>query len=254
MERKGAQLIESVHRALVLLKLINQSGSISVTEAAAALGVNASTSHRLLMTLVADGFVVRRSDRRYATGPELAAPVAPGDIVTGHLRPALEELAQRTGETVHVGTLIGTRMQYLDGIETRQHPLRFSLRIGEWVPANRSAGGKALLADLTDDEIDARFAMALSGPHRALGTVDMESLHEQIEEIRTTRIGWNFGDTEPGVAAMAISVGTAGAPRAALAVAVPMARFTKEKGEQWSEYLIEIADAVDTATERGEGA
>jgi IclR family acetate operon transcriptional repressor len=244
--RKDAPRVESVHRALVLLKLIIEDGSISVTEAAAALEVNASTAQRLLVTLVHDGFAIQREDRRYGDGSALAHVGASGTTpqLTTQLRPALEKLFDRVGETVHLATLVGTRIQNIDGIEASWHPLRFGSRVGVWLPAHITSGGKALLADLSDGEVDARYKMALTSPRAHSVEVDLVSLHEQLEDIRDSRIAWNFEESEPGLAAMSISVGAQHGPRAALSVALPIARFTKELGAKWSADLIEIADEI----------
>lgn len=244
MYRKDAPRVESVHRALVLLKLIIEEGSISVTEAAAALEVNASTAQRLLVTLVHDGFATQREDRRYGDGSALAQVGVATPQLTTRLRPALEKLFERVGETVHVATLVGTRIQNIDGIEASWHPLRFGSRVGAWLPAHITSGGKALLADLSDDEVDARYKMALTSPRAHSVDVDLVSLHEQLDDIRDSRIAWNFEESEPGLAAMSISVGEQHGPRAALSVALPIARFTKELGAKWSADLIEIADEI----------
>lgn len=228
------------------MKLIIEEGALSVTDAASVLDVNASTAHRLLVTLVLDGFAVQRDDRLYAVGPALhnpalAAPLAPP---TMSLRPALEALFTRTGETVHTSTLVGTRIQHVDGIESTSYSLRFGLRVGVWLPAHITAGGKALLAELSNDEVLARYKMALSGPRGQRLDIDLDSLIDQLDDVRATRIAWNFEESEPGLAAMAVSVGTLGGERAAMTIAVPIARYTRELGERWSGDLIEIADEV----------
>ncbi|GAA5035698.1 IclR family transcriptional regulator [Microbacterium fluvii] len=243
MERNEAPRIESVHRALVLVKLLSDTESISVTEAAAALSVNASTAQRLLATLVLDGFAVQQTDRRYAVGPAMTS-VGPPRQASNLVRSAMEELLARTGETVHLAYLAGTRIQHTDGIEATAHALRFTLRVGVWLPAHLTAGGKALLADLTDDEVDARYSMALAGPRASRLNVDMAQLHDQLDEVRETRVAWNLEESEPGLAAVAISISQEGGQHAALSVALPIARFSKERGEQWSADLIDIADRL----------
>ncbi|HKP05725.1 MAG TPA: IclR family transcriptional regulator [Microbacterium sp.] len=243
---RNTTLVLSVHKALVLAKMLLDVESLGVTEAAVALGVNASTAQRLLATLTADGFAVRRDDRRYVVGPFLRSEeYAPTSLpISGQLRPYLERLFERTGETVHVATLVGIRIQHLDGIEASHHSLRFGLRTGVWLPAHITSGGKALLAQLSDPEVEARYRMALAGPRGQRLDVDLPSLREQLDDVRDTGIGWNFEESEPGLAAMAVAVILADGQRAALSVALPVARFTKEKGERWAADLREIAQTV----------
>jgi IclR family transcriptional regulator, acetate operon repressor len=244
--RKDAPRVESVHRALVLLKLIIEEGSLGVTEAAAVLDVNASTAQRLLATLMHDGFAAQGRDRRYSAGPALHSPGLATRIpqLTDHLRPALEALFERSGETVHLAALVGTRVLHLDGIEAHTHTLRFGLRVGVWLPAHLTAGGKALLADLSDEEVESRYALATAGARTQRPLVDLVSLRARLDEVRASRIAWNVDESEPGIAAMSISVGDFGGRRVAMSIALPSARFTPELGEKWSRDLIDIADAI----------
>ncbi|MGP6204652.1 IclR family transcriptional regulator [Microbacterium sp. F2] len=245
MERK-VEPIQSVSRALTLMSLVLDEGSVNVTEAAAALDVNVSTAYRLLATLAMQDFVERGADKRYSVGPALRVDHAafPQPSLVMRLRPALERLFERTDETVHIATLAGTQIQHLDGIEATSHSLRFGLRVGVWLPAHRTSAGKALLAELTDEEIDARYRMAMASPRRGRVDVDLESLHEQIADVRETRIGWNFEESEPGIAAMAIATGDLGGQRAAISISMPIARFTRDKGERWAAELIDLVDSL----------
>lgn len=244
--RKAMQRVESVHRALQLATLLRERGELGVTEAAGELGVNASTAHRLLGTLALNGFAAQRADRRYVPGPQLApAASGYGSVPFGvRLRPYLEGLYERIGETVHVASLVGTRIQHLDGIEATHHPLRFGLRVGVWLPAHITAGGKVLLADLTDAEVAARYAMAVAGGRVEAVAADMESLYEQLDDIRDTGVAWNFGESEPGLAALAASTGFIGGQSAAISVAVPLARYSKSRGDAWVAALMGVIDRI----------
>lgn len=254
MERNDASSLEpsnpvklrSVERALTLIRMLMGEKSLSVTEAARELQVNASTAQRLLATLVVNGFAVQRPDRRYAISPSMttAGATIAGPPLSARLRPYLEKLFEATGETVHIATLAGTRIQHLDGIEATHHALRFGLRVGVWLPAHLTSGGKVLLANLPDHEVDARYQMVLTSPRRTMTDVDLQSLHEQLDDIRDSGVGWNFEESEPGLAAMAISTGEIDGQRAALSVALPIARFSSEKGKRWSAALLEIAETI----------
>lgn len=237
-----------MHRALVLVKLLIEEGSLGVLESAEALGVNASTAQRLLATLVQDGFAVQSKDRRYHLGPALHNPALLGSVpkVAERLRPALDSAFDRAGETVHLATLVGTRIQNIDGIEATHQILRFGLRVGVWLPAHITSGGKVLLAELTNDEVEARYKVALAGSQGQALNVDVPALLDQLDEVRETRVAWNFEQSEPGIAAVSISIGELDQQRAALSIAAPITRYTPELGKQWANDLIEIADAVAT--------
>lgn len=126
----------------------------------------------------------------------------------------------------------------------RTHTLRLGLRVGVWLPAHVTSGGRALLADLSDDDVDARYKSTHVGPRAHGADVDLATLHEQLAAIRRSRIAWNFEESQPGVAAMSISVGEFGGERVALSIALPAARYTRELGGKWAQNLIDVADAI----------
>ena len=67
------------------------------------------------------------------------------------IKPLMNEVVGRTGETVQLATLEGSRAVYLDLSES-PHPVKLTSRAGARLPAHTSAIGKALLADLDPDE------------------------------------------------------------------------------------------------------
>jgi IclR-like helix-turn-helix domain-containing protein len=104
--------IQSVDRALVLLETIAEAGGeASLTDLANRTGLNISTCHHLLTTLIQRGFAAKMPGRRlYALGGRI--------LYLGHAclqvdlprraQPYLETINQATGETVHLAALQAT--------------------------------------------------------------------------------------------------------------------------------------------------
>jgi DNA-binding IclR family transcriptional regulator len=235
--------VESVHRALVLLKLLVQEGSLSVTEAAKALDVDPSTAQRLLATLTGDGFAEQGELRRYRPGPELLRPGAMVSLPSLRVRarPYLESLFERVGETVHLATLVGTTIHHHDGIEAATHPLRFGLRVGVVLPAHVTSAGKAMLADLTPAELAARYRTAPPAVGAAAAALDLDKLQRDLAETRRTGVGMNFQESEDGVAAIAVSLGVIDGEHAAFSIAMPIARFGSGDAGRLSDHLLRTA-------------
>lgn len=232
--------VESVHRALVLLARIMSGGPLSVTDAAATLKVNASTAYRLLATLVHDGFATQMPDRRYAAGPVLDATAHVDAVaaITKRLRPALETLLERTGETVHLARLVGTRIQHIDGIEASWHPLRFGARVGVWLPAAVTSAGKAMLAARSDEDVRRRYGVQ-EGEDGSI-----EELFEQLRGVRQGAAAVNVNESEIGVAALAVSLGVIDDTPLAFSIAVPSPRFSEASAQIWQEDLRAVAEDV----------
>lgn len=211
--------ITSVDNALQLALRLRE-GSLAVSEAADELGVARSTAHRLLAMLVYRGFARQGPDRRYTAGPALGtAGGAPAAVE--HLawvaRPHLRTLADRVGETVNLMVLTGTVVRFVDSLESRQ-VLHIGSRAGVVLPAERTSGGKALLATLADTEVIHRFA---AEP----GRVDVDRLLADLAAVRARGYGLNTEETERGVRAVGVAVHAGDGAVAAVAVAAPAQRL-----------------------------
>lgn len=217
---------------------MSDNGSLTVTEAAQELDVNPSTAQRLLVTLVADGFAQQGERKRYELGPassRLAHASTP--LLRSRVRPFLERLFERVDETVHLAVLIGTEIHHLDGIEA-SHTLRFGLRTGVRLPAHVTSAGKAMLAELPNEAVKARY----DGIRQGEATVDLDELYRVLANTRHRGIGVNFEESEPGVAAFAAALGTIDGETAALSIAMPNARFSRNDTEKYAHHLNRTVD------------
>ncbi|WP_235829236.1 IclR family transcriptional regulator [Gulosibacter macacae] len=231
--------VQSVHRALMLLKMLGASPAVSVSEAAAELGVNASTAQRLLATLVADGFAVQDERRLYSAGPEFlgAGSRNGGQSLIETIRPYLERLFVRTNETVHLAVLIGTWVHHVDGVEATQHALRFGSRTGVKLPAHVTSAGRAMMSELSRSEVLARY---LDDPQNSAGvrSIDeMEPILRMLGNVQHGDFGVNFGDSEDGVAAFGMSLGHIQGQHVGFSIAMPHARFTAQHAVSFRQML-----------------
>lgn len=235
--------IESVDNALRLLLMLRERKLIRVSEAARDLGIAPSTAHRLLAMLVHYGFV--RHDpatRGYLAGQALVdvglAAVRHIDI-RQHARPYLERLSNETGETVHLTVIDGENVLFLDAVECSRQALRASERTGTRLPVNCTASGKAILAEMTSDEV----AEALPNGKRLPGLTDQSivrrsDLEEELSRIRERGYAINLGESEPGISAVAAAVPTGlVAERASIVITAPSSRVDEE-------WFVKTGDAV----------
>ncbi|MBQ0828233.1 IclR family transcriptional regulator [Streptomyces tagetis] len=241
--------IESVDRALRLLTILHDGTELSATDAAQRLGVVVSTAYRLLSSLVYRGYAVQGRDRRYRLGPALV-PASARPLTVGSVRAlahsSLETLHERTSETVQLMVLERRSIRFVDGIES-EHPLRVGVRTGEKMPAHCSAGGKALLAAMSNAALDRLYQTGLP-PWPTARVNDLATLKRQLVRVRQQGYGRNDEETEQGVSGVGMAVGDMlGQPVAALTVAVPSARFTRDHIDT---CLAALADVVAETTER----
>ncbi|RYY13594.1 MAG: IclR family transcriptional regulator, partial [Alphaproteobacteria bacterium] len=196
-------------KGLLLLETLARSDRPrGITELASELGFTKSNVHRLLATLQSRGYV-----RQVPAGStyELTLKIWElGSIVVRKLdlvtlaRPAMERLAEATGETVHLSVLDDTDVVYVDKIES-SHQIRAHTSIGMRAPAFAMATGKAMLAHEPGAELE-RFRPLLKR-YTATTRVTLEALRLDVEQVR--KLGYAMvlhGEWRDGIAACACAV------------------------------------------------
>ncbi|WP_329410413.1 IclR family transcriptional regulator [Nocardia vinacea] len=230
-------MLESVDHALRLVQLLRDTGAVRLSDAAAELGVAPSTAHRLFATLMYRGFAVQDENRRYHPGPAMGAgPARRGWTreFTELARPQMEALAARCGETVNLVIQVGTQVRFLLSAESSEI-LRVGDRQGQVLDAERTAGGKILLAELPRDVLaqlylrHPRWTAASPVPgDRTMPPDQFEAFTRELAGCRKAGFAVNLQQTEVGVAAFAMAIHNhAGHVLGALSVASPVERYQK---------------------------
>lgn len=239
MKNKPTYGIASVDSALLLASLLQQEGAMRVTDVAARLGVSVSTAHRLLGMLVYRDFAEQLPDRRYAAGSVLRrGPVQQASVA--RLRevalPHLRRLVEAVRETANVMVLAGSEVRFVATVESDQ-VLRVGDRTGRTLPAHQSSGGKAVLATLDGGQLAA-----------VLEPLDEAAVTRVVRELRAVRrrgLAVNDQETEAGLTAVGIAVPPAGGfADAALSVAAPTARYSRDLLPDWGVALAAAARAI----------
>jgi len=106
---------------------------------------------------------------------------------------------------VHLGVLDGTCVYYLDKVGGRQ-ALEVPSRVGGRVPAHATALGKAMLAWLPPEQVDADYQGGL--PRRTRGTIgDLGTLHQELHRVRREHgLAFERGECSPGFTCVGIAL------------------------------------------------
>lgn len=240
--------IESVDNALKLLLLLGEQPSIRLTEASQFLGVASSTAHRVLAMLQYRGFV--RQDpvsKAYGPGPALtgvAFSVISRMDINGIARPVMQTLNDRLNESVHLGALEGSHVRFIEAIESRR-AVRVASRLGRSLPAHCTSLGKALLAELDEDELHRLYPTERLPVVTDKSISQRSALEAQLAMVRRVGFATNREESEDGVASVAVAVPTKTPDlRIGLSVSAPIARLpanaTKMLGAQLAAAAAEI--------------
>jgi DNA-binding IclR family transcriptional regulator len=233
------RLVGSVQRAFgVIDVLADADGELGTNEIARRTGVNPSTVSRLLATLVTGGLVEHVPETgRYRLGPRL---VQLGNVVLARLdlrqiaRPHLHALVEATGETATLSTE-GDRDAVTVDFVRSPFSVQGVAQLGRPSIAHATATGKVLLA----------FGRRPfpPGPLKAYTDrtiVKRSELAAELETIRERGYGYNFGEREDDLHAIAAPVwGSHGELAAIIGVQGPATRFHREAMDAAVEPLLE---------------
>lgn len=231
------QPVQSVTRALRVLEALAEgagrgdggAGGVGVIELARATGLSAPTVHRLLATLLEEGYVARsEGSLRYRLGPRLfslaVSAESPLASVRERVAPVMEELRDRFGETVNLAVLDRRHIVYVHQVESQRSVRAFN-RIGNRVLAHASAAGKALLAHAPPATLD---ALLDSGELAALTPATLTSpaaLSRDLERVRGRGYALDLGEQDAEIVCVAAAVPAVGLrPAAAVSVSGPALR------------------------------
>jgi DNA-binding IclR family transcriptional regulator len=207
--------IQSIDRAVELLEAVAAAPEPETGPALAdACGLNRSTAWRILATLEHHGLVEREpATNRYGLGFAVVrlAAAAGHEPLVRLAHPVLRRLAQATGETVNLAVARRLELVYADQVQA-PHVMAPDW-LGHTVPLHATSTGKAFLAALPEDELDALLRAPLE---RFTDTTitDPRALHQELDATRERGYAISRGELEPAL------WGVSAAARAAAVVSV----------------------------------
>lgn len=212
--------LQSVDTALQLTLLLRDSGALTISGAAAELGLGLSTVHRSMAMLVYRGFAVRTESRMYLPGPALATSALQpglGSDLTCLCQHHMEAMAVETGETCHLIILQDANCHFIHSVEG-SNPVRVGTRCGQVMPATQNSGGLVMLSEMSPRELRALYS--------SLNDEEFENLRKRLRRTRDRGHGTNFGFFEQDVSAVAACLlNDVGDVLGAVSLAVPSNRF-----------------------------
>lgn len=239
--------LQSVRRALRALELIAEAGDLGVTELGRRLGVHKATASRLVATLAERGLVERDPvSEKYRLGFGLirlaGAAMAGLDLVrTAH--PILEDLADRTRETVNLGVLSGDSVVYIDQVAGARSIVAVSW-VGRRTPLHCTSNGKVLLAYMNERERDGLLSKPLEQATEHT-VIDPEEIRSQLGEIERRGYATTMEELEEGLNAVAAPIRSVdGEVAAALSVSGPAFRMRPIDLPRIGRLTIDAATAI----------
>lgn len=205
------RLVGSDRVLAVLIELAGHADGVGLDELARAMGSAKSTVHRALAALKRAGFAEQDSRGSYLLGDEfLRLAFSHHELRPDHIRvrPALEELSQHFGETVHYAVLSGRSVVYRSKVDPPAGAVQLTSVVGGRNPAYCTAVGKLLLSyALHDDQAVLDWVGDAELPRRTDRTITTaDGLCEELREIRRQGYSVDDQENETGVNCVALPV------------------------------------------------
>ena len=236
---------KTVAKAFRLLELLTHSGKpMGVTELADAAGLGKSNAHRLLQTLLELGYVRPSNDGSYEPtlllwemGNRVLRRLSLRDVA----RPYMIELSELTSETVHLSSLDGFEVLYIDKIDSSE-PVMAYTQIGARAPAYCTATGKAMIAYRSEPDIAKCISKAHQFTPKTITSLD--KFLDEARAIQSHRFAINVGEWRADIMGAASAIlDSSGTTVGAIGISGPASRLTKRG-------LVSIAQKIVSAAER----
>lgn len=229
--KHSADTVQSVKRALEILHILSFNASSSgmrFSDLQAQSGLSKGTLHRLLKSLLNEGFVEQAvGSRVYYLGLEflsMGARAANRLDIRAMTQPSLDRLAQATGDTVMLTIRSGMDAVCIDRAEG-SFPIRvLTQNVGTRRPLGIGSGSLALLAAAPDDEVD-NILRRNASRLKDYPNVTDDSLRRAIADTRERGYAFNPGHLLKGMYGVGVSIHLGKQAIAALSVAANYGRM-----------------------------
>lgn len=197
----------AIRRTCLVLREVAAAANTgaSLPQLVAATGMPKSSVHRYLEVLVQEGFLERDATAgTYRLGASFVTLSSnEAQLLAVRARPFLERLRDRFDETVNFGMLSGDNVVYLDIVESPR-AVRLAARVGDRDMVHSTALGKAITAELPEDEV--RSLLQRTGlPRRTANTITrIPDFIKHLELVR--RNGFALDDQENDIEGRCVAV------------------------------------------------
>ncbi|ELY58685.1 IclR family transcriptional regulator [Natronolimnohabitans innermongolicus] len=218
--------VSTTRKTFEILEALKEEEGVTITELTRRTDLSKSTAYRHLATLTDMGYVIERDGEYYIGFRLVEISEQARTRKTGYTaaKRKVFELGQETDERA-----VFIVEEAYDAVYVYRHGSLTNTMIGKRRPLHCMASGKVILAEWTDDEVDAFIDARGLDAHTDHTITDRDSLYAELDRIRDRGYATNNEEFMEGMGGVAVPVFTPDDELlGALAVFGPASRFTGE--------------------------
>jgi DNA-binding IclR family transcriptional regulator len=235
-------------RALEILLLFVEQPIMAVHALSERLAMRKSTAYRFVSGLRDRGFLDDAGAGQYRLGPrifQLAEAARQSLGIVDLSVPVMEELAQATGETCLLTTVVADRALAVRQVAAPK-PARLTFQPGVMRPLHAGASAKVLFAFLPDKHRERLLQTNRFERRTTRSVTDPVRLRRQLAQIRAQGYSVTTGEYEEALRAVAAPVIEPGGGVWGLSVVGPVTRMRDDRLSQVTRAVVAAANDLQT--------
>ena len=249
LPKSAFKQVPAVRKCFAVLQLFASSKKpLGLSEISKTLNLNKSTVFNLVHTLVDLGVLEYRLNGKFGFGTQLyllgRAAAAQAELIKT-VHPYLEDFSRNSNFSAFLGIRSGLKAVIVDKVDAAVE-LRVASDVGMRLPLHAGAGGKALLCQLSDAELDEILAETELEKFTPSTCTDKIKFREAVVEVRTKGLAVDAEEYMLGIVAVAVPLNTYRPGVQAAIWAVGLTRHAADgQISELSERLKSIARQLD---------
>lgn len=240
--------MKSTAKLFRIVEELRDRDGARVTELAKELDIPKSTVHRHLQTLEDLEYVMKTGDI-YHIGSRflyVGSAVRHREEAYIQIKPKVQGLAAETDERAQFMIEEHGYMVYVHR-ETGDRAVQTNTQLGKQMPIHATSGGKAILAELPDEEVDAIIDRHGLAEHTQNTITDKDELYEELRQIREDGVSYNDQEFIDGLRAVSVPIiGPDGRVLGAIGISGPSHRLKEDLyHEELPNKLLGVVNEVE---------
>ena len=236
LDARQPESVAAVLKVFAILQALSEQRETGISELSVRLAMPKATVYRFLQTMKTLGYVRQESDsERYGLSMkafELGAKALQYPELVDLAKHHMQLVADATGETVHLGTLIDSEIIYVHKVDSR-HMLGMYSRVGRRAPLHCTAIGKVLMAWEFPERRDRILATASFERFRDKTITTPAAYLAELERTRAQGFGEDREEFDDHIRCLGVPIfDRLNQPIAGMSVSFPSFRFSEAKAPE----------------------